>query len=95
MPYLAHLGVDMCHVWHYNMVVTKMTQNNKGEVARLKLAEMRKARGLTQDELAKKAGVSRRTIARIEVNPEYNANVKLLKRLADALGCTTNELISD
>jgi putative transcriptional regulator len=45
------------------------------------LRELRKQRGLTQDELAKALGVSRQTINAIE-NDKYNPTLELAMRLA-------------
>ena len=45
------------------------------------LRELRKQRGLTQDELAKALGVSRQTINAIE-NNKYNPTLELAMRLA-------------
>lgn len=45
------------------------------------LRELRKQRGMTQDELAKALGVSRQTINAIE-NDKYNPTLELALRLA-------------
>jgi transcriptional regulator with XRE-family HTH domain len=50
-----------------------------------RLKELRKRRGLTQEELSAISGVPRRTIARHEIHTDtrlrYNARVKLAKAL--------------
>ena len=48
---------------------------------------------LTQDQLAKKAGVSRQTISAIE-NLDYNPSVKLALILAKCLNKDINDLFS-
>ena len=45
------------------------------------LRELRRQRGMTQDELAKALGVSRQTINAIE-NDKYNPTLELAMRLA-------------
>ena len=47
---------------------------------------------MTQDELAKKSGVSRQTISSIEKNAGRNTSTKTLQRIANALGLTVSEL---
>lgn len=47
---------------------------------------------MTQDELAKKSGVSRQTISSIEKNAGRNTSTKTLQRIANALGSTVSEL---
>jgi transcriptional regulator with XRE-family HTH domain len=55
------------------------------------LKELREARFLTQAELAERSGVSRPTIARIE--QEGGARFVTIRKLAEALGVTPNELV--
>lgn len=57
------------------------------------LFEFRKARGMSQMELARKSGVSRTTIWQIETNPDYAAKKSVLEALAHALGVTVSELL--
>lgn len=57
-----------------------------------KLAQVRKAQGLSQERLAEISGVHRVSIARIE-SGEISPNIRTLERLATALGVTVNELI--
>jgi transcriptional regulator with XRE-family HTH domain len=58
------------------------------------LAGMRAARGLTLDDLAARAGVSRAMISRIE-RCEANPTAALLGRLANALGVTLSAFFAD
>lgn len=51
----------------------------------LTLREWRKKRGMTQDDLAEKSGVSQDTISDIEVGRHPNPRVNTLGSLADAL----------
>lgn len=57
-----------------------------------RLAEVRQAKGMTQEQLAAETGVHRVTIARIETG-EVSPKAETLKRLADALGVLVDDLI--
>ena len=56
------------------------------------LRELRKARGLTQEQLAFAADVERNYVSLIERGLNQPA-LKVFFRLADALGCSPSELI--
>lgn len=58
-----------------------------------KLAQLRKGRGLTQLELAIKAGTTPNTVASIEVGRHKNPRVETVRALADALGVTVDEFL--
>lgn len=53
----------------------------------------RKERGISQEELAKRCGVSRQTVNAIE-NDKYDPTLALAFRLAWELGTTVDELFS-
>ena len=58
----------------------------------LMLKERRKEAGISQEELAKKSGVSRGTIAAIESeNKEVSTGVNTLAKLAAALNCKVED----
>ena len=57
------------------------------------IRERRKARGLSQEELARQCGVSRQTINAIE-NDKYDPALSLAFRLAKALETTVDALFS-
>lgn len=57
------------------------------------IRERRKARGLSQEELARQCGVSRQTINTIE-NDKYDPTLSLAFRLAKALETTVDALFS-
>ena len=59
----------------------------------LRLQEIRKARGLTQAELAEASGVPQPTISRLEKTPAPNVGLHVLERLADALGVKVTALL--
>jgi transcriptional regulator with XRE-family HTH domain len=58
-----------------------------------KIQRLRAERGLTQQELADRAGVSQTIISRLESRSRHNVNADVLKGLAKALGCTTDYLV--
>src|ERR1700741_1864973 len=62
-----------------------------GHLAR-NLATLRHVRGLTQDTLAKAAGVPRSTIANLE-SGEGNPSLAVLVKVAGALGAPIDELL--
>ncbi|MFR7479025.1 MAG: helix-turn-helix transcriptional regulator, partial [Acutalibacteraceae bacterium] len=56
-----------------------------------KLRELRKARGLSQEEVARGVGTTRQTITSIEVG-KYTASLPLALRLARYFGVTVEAL---
>lgn len=59
-----------------------------------KIINMRKQKGFTQGDLAKKSKVSQQMISRIE-NGRQNLSIATMKKIADSLGCKVNvELMS-
>lgn len=58
------------------------------------IRKMRKERGLTQAELAEKAGISRSYFADIEKD-YYNPSLESLQKIASALGTTSGVLLGD
>ena len=71
-------------------VVAYTKQKGVDRIARL--AEVRRAKGFTQEQLAAASGVHRVTIARLE-NGKASAKVETLERLAGALGVLVDDLI--
>ena len=59
----------------------------------IKLKQIRRDRGMTQDELAKASGVTRQTIIRIENERCKEVGVKTLLLLCDALRCSISDLL--
>lgn len=57
------------------------------------IALNRKNKGLTQEQLAEKLGVTNKTISRWETG-KYMPDLSLLKPLSEELGITLNELLS-
>lgn len=55
-----------------------------------KIKAIRESKGLSQEELAKKADVSRTTIWNLETNPKAETTTKTLQKIADALDTTVS-----
>ena len=55
------------------------------------IAQKRKEKGLTQEQLAKAVGVSRGMIAMVERGTKQ-VNLRLAKRLAEVFECTVDDL---
>ena len=58
-----------------------------------KIRALRRERGISQEELAKRCGVSRQTINAIE-NNKYDPTLALAFHLAKTLGTTVDELFT-
>ncbi len=62
------------------------------KLAAERLAEARKAAGLTQKQLGEKLGLPQSQISRIERNPDHTT-VRTMKRIAKALGVNVSALL--
>lgn len=58
------------------------------------IAEARKRRGMSQEALSKKSGVSRATIARLESGEDFDVMASTLLKIAKALGTSVDKLFS-
>ena len=76
---------DMIH-----RVVSFVISLKGGE--RIKLAQVRRDKGLSQEQLATLSGVHRVTIARFETG-KANPNLQTLERLSAALGVPIDDLV--
>ncbi len=59
----------------------------------MKIKRLRKKQGLTQEQLAKKAGLHLVTVGRIESGMRKNPDLLTRKKLAKALGVDITELL--
>jgi len=57
-----------------------------------KIKEFREKAGLTQEELAKRSGVSRTIISGLESGAIETTTTKTLVNIANALGCKVSEI---
>ena len=62
-----------------------------GNHVKNKIEEIRKEKGIRQDELAKSMGVSRQTISSLE-NGRYNPSIMLAYRIAKYFGLTIEDI---
>jgi transcriptional regulator with XRE-family HTH domain len=60
-----------------------------------KLRAARTTRFLERQELADKAGIARRTIERMETGEEGGHRLSTIRKLAEALGVDSHELVKD
>lgn len=58
-----------------------------------KLKTLREMKGLTQVQLAGKAGITQAYLARLETGVSQNPSFDVLKRLAKVLGVSVGELV--
>ena len=61
------------------------------EIVKNRIEEIRKERGIRQDEFAKYMGVSRQTISSLE-NGRYNPSITLAYKIAKYFGMTIEEV---
>ena len=57
-----------------------------------KLRSVRESKGMSQEELAARADVSRTTIWSLETNPNADTTTKTLQKIADALGSNVADI---
>ena len=57
------------------------------------IKKLRKIRGISQDKLAKLADVTHTTLVKIESGANKNPTIKTLKKIADVLKVTLDNLI--
>ena len=60
-----------------------------------RLRELRKSKGMTQEELSDKSGVTRTTIWKLETGEEEVSTTKTLLSLAKALECSVGDFFYD
>jgi len=59
------------------------------------IKRFRKQKELSQDKLSKLAGVTLTTLVKMESGANDNPKIKTLKKIADALEVTVNDLLED
>ena len=59
------------------------------------LRSLRKEKGLTQEQLARQIGVGKRAVIGYETEGRYPRKHDIYQKIADALDCTTNDLLTD
>lgn len=71
---------------------TKVDTKGGEIVIKNRLKELRTSRGLSQEELSEKSGISRTTLSKIENNEEIAVNTKTIAKLADAFGVKPSDI---
>ena len=83
---MLDISIGQCY---YNV---KLALQNKGRDAlRNRIEEIRKGRGIRQEEFAKALGVSRQTISSLETG-RYNPSIFLAHKIAVYFGMTIEEV---
>ena len=59
------------------------------------LRRLRKEKGMTQDQLARQIGVGKRAVIGYEIEGRYPKKHDIYQKIADALGRTSNGLLTD
>jgi transcriptional regulator with XRE-family HTH domain len=59
----------------------------------IRIHKLRQERKMSQQDLARRIGVNQSFISKMESGEQINPNAETLKRLARALGCTTDYLV--
>jgi transcriptional regulator with XRE-family HTH domain len=59
------------------------------------IKRFRKQRGISQEELAREAGVTYSTLIKLESGSNKNPTVKTLQQIAQALGVTLDDLVKE
>lgn len=57
-----------------------------------RLKEFRESKGMTQEMLAEKAGLSRQTISKIENNEEVSVNAKTIVKISEVFGVSPGDI---
>jgi transcriptional regulator with XRE-family HTH domain len=84
--------IELSNINKWIIMKPKKSKINVGTKFGKRLAELRKAKGITQTELAKKIGTTQRMIAYYEGPSDY-VPADLLPRIAKVLKVTTDELL--
>ena len=79
--------------------VLRFVQSNEqgrgGAKLKYRLREIRESKGITQEELANKSGITRTTIWKLETGDDEVSTTKTLLSLAKALECSISDFFSD
>jgi transcriptional regulator with XRE-family HTH domain len=68
--------------------------SNMTESLAKNIKKYRQKAELSQDKLSKLAGITLHTITKIESGATLDPRVETVKRIADALGCSVDELLT-
>ena len=62
------------------------------QMVKNRLKEFRESKGMTQEMLAEKAGLSRQTISKIENNEEVSVNAKTIVKISEVFGVSPGDI---
>ena len=89
------MGADLCYVGDgketFHPSIQRMDAERRDSPLKNRLEELRKARGIKQEELAEALEVSRQTIGSLE-NGRYNPSILLAFKLARYFGTTIEDI---
>ena len=75
--------------------IIDITRRKGGDKMKLRIREVREKKKLTQEELAKRAGVSRQLVSSLENGSSVNTTTDTLLALAEVLGCHVADFFAD
>ena len=64
-------------------------------MALIRMKEYRERENISMNQLAKKAGISQSLVCDIENGKVKNPGVRTMKRIADALNCSLDDLVTE
>lgn len=82
--------LDICRKVYYTLSA-KLTLHAGGKFMKTRIAELRKKRKISQEDLALAVGVTRQTITSIEVE-KYTASLPLAYKISHYFGLTIEEV---
>lgn len=70
----------------------KIDSKGGEQMVKNRLKEFRESKGMTQEMLAEKAGLSRQTISKIENNEEVSVNAKTIVKISEVFGVSPGDI---
>ena len=67
-------------------------KQNRSHVIRLRIRELAESKGITRTQLSRRADINYSTINHIWNNPGHDVSIKLLEKIAAALGVDISDL---
>ena len=91
---LHTITMGLCQVVMFS-IMRASTTKGQTEMRRLRVKEVAQARGFTMARLHRAADINLKTIQAIWHNPQHDASLNTLDKIAKALGVPITELIED
>ena len=86
--------MGLCQVVWFS-IMRASTSEGQTNMRRLRVKEVAQARGFTMAKLQRMADINLKTIQAIWHNPQHDASLKTLDKIAKALGVPITELLED